>query len=169
MPICDFGAANTAHQFRRLATKHWPETYWQQLITQAVEEGHHLYLPWGNSIEKSRAERLASLSDKVEVLPPMNLNEVAKVIANAKAIVALDTGLAHMAAAFAIPTITLYGPTNPNLTGTVGSNQTHLAANFSCAPCLQRHCHYSGEKRVDPPCYSTVSPERVWNELTHLL
>ena len=45
---------------------------------------------------------------------------------NAKAAVAVDTGLGHVAAALGVPTISLYGPTNPNLVGTIGENQIHM-------------------------------------------
>jgi len=45
---------------------------------------------------------------------------------NAKGAVAVDTGLSHVAAALGIPTISLYGPTDPKLSGTVGANQIHM-------------------------------------------
>ncbi len=38
----------------------------------------------------------------------------------------VDTGLSHLATALGTPTITLYGPTDPNLIGTVGESQFHL-------------------------------------------
>ena len=42
------------------------------------------------------------------------------------AVVAVDTGLAHLSAALDKPTVALYGPTSPGLTGTYGNNQIHL-------------------------------------------
>jgi heptosyltransferase-1 len=57
--------------------------------------------------------------------------------------VAVDTGLGHLAAALDVPTISLFGPTNPGLTGAYGKAQIHLASDFPCAPCLQKKCTYN--------------------------
>jgi heptosyltransferase-1 len=43
-------------------------------------------------------------------------------------VVGVDTGLAHVAAAVGTPSVTLYGPTLPGLTGTIGERQVHLCS-----------------------------------------
>ena len=62
------------------------------------------------------------------VLPKLSLNELAYQIANAKAVVSVDTGLAHLTAALDKPNITLYGATDPTLIGCYGRNQHYLTA-----------------------------------------
>lgn len=151
------------------ANKHWPEAYWQQLAQRVTQANYQILLPWGNQAERERAERIAALNAKIRVLPKMTLTELAGVLANAKAVVSVDTGLSHLAAALSVPTIGLYGPTNPTLTGSVGSAQTHLAANFSCAPCLKRQCHYQQPSIIWPACFETINPSLVWQQLEPLL
>ncbi len=151
------------------ATKHWPEVFWRKLIDMVTIENYQVKIPWGTSLEEERAKRLAKDNKLVTVLPHMPLTEIASIIANAKAIVALDTGLAHIAAAYNIPSISLYGPSNPVLSGALGLNQTLLAAKFECAPCLKRQCQFSGDKTIDPPCFSSIPPEFVWHELKKIL
>ena len=56
------------------------------------------------------------------------MNELADQIANAKAVVSVDTGLAHLTAALDKPNITLYGATDPTLIGCYGQNQHYLTA-----------------------------------------
>lgn len=146
-------------------TKHWPETYWYNLIELINNAPYKIYLPWGNEVEHQRAKRLAQAATNAEVLPKLSLTKLGNIIANSKGIVAQDSGLAHLAAALAIPTISLYGPTDPALTGTVGHNQTHLAAKFSCAPCLQRSCTYQEPTEVQPACFATITPKFVWDSL----
>ncbi len=150
-------------------TKHWPETYWQQLARLAVDAGLTIKLPWGNATEQERAQRIAQISPQIEILPKLNLAGIAGVLAGAKACVAVDTGLGHLAAALKIPTLSLYGPTNPQLTGTMGAYQTHLAADFICAPCLQKNCTYPGTHTVEPPCFGQLNPALVWQQLQPLL
>ena len=103
--------------------KHWPEANWRELIGLLAASGIRIKLPWGAPHEEARAKRLAEGFDYVEVLPRMSLENVAKVLAGAKFVVSVDTGLSHLTAALDRPNITLYGPTDPGLIGGYGMNQ----------------------------------------------
>jgi heptosyltransferase-1 len=159
-------------------TKHWPEIYWRRLIELAGAGGWAIRLPWGSADEQARAERLASGMAHVTVLPRLTLGGIAKELAGARACVAVDTGLGHLAAAFDIPTLSLFGPTNPGFTGAWGHNQFHLASNLPCAPCLQRHCTHipTSEERAQfdlnteqPLCFTRLDPGRIWHALQTVL
>ena len=111
------------------ADKHWEELEWQKLIEKITAlSDYEIRLPWGNEQEKARAERLAQVHSNVIVLPKLTLTELAKQLANAKAVVSVDTGLAHLTAALDKPNITLYGATDPKLIGCYGENQYYLSA-----------------------------------------
>jgi heptosyltransferase-1 len=86
-------------------------------------------LPWGNAEEKARAERLSLHQPHVTVLPKLSIKALAHLLSHAKFNIAVDTGLGHLAAALSVPTISLYGPTDPALIGAIGENQFHLKAN----------------------------------------
>ncbi|KKW51518.1 ADP-heptose--LPS heptosyltransferase [Pantoea ananatis] len=103
--------------------KHWPESHWRELIERLQPTGLRVKLPWGAEHEHQRAIRLAEGFEHVEVLPRLTLKAVAQQLAGAKAVVSVDTGLSHMAAALDRPNITLYGPTDPGLIGGYGQNQ----------------------------------------------
>ena len=104
--------------------KHWPEANWRELIGLLNNAGIRIKLPWGAPHEEARAKRLAEGFSYVDVLPRMTLEEVARVLAGAKFVVSVDTGLSHLTAALDRPNITLYGPTDPGLIGGYGKNQT---------------------------------------------
>lgn len=160
-------------------TKHWPEVYWRQLAERMIGKGLEVHLPWGNPAEKARAERIAVGLDKAHVLPKLNLAGVARVLAGAQGCVAVDTGLGHLAAALDVPTLSLFGPTNPGLTGAYGKSQVHLAGDYpACAPCLQKKCTYQptpedkrqfDTEREWPMCFTRLNPERVASQLGSLL
>ncbi len=147
-------------------TKHWPDSYWVELAGMAAAAGFQVRIPWGNEIEYRRASKIAAANAAIEVLPQMQLGELAAVIASASGVVGVDTGLVHLAAALSTPCVTLYGSTDPGLIGTVGEAQYHLQADFPCAPCQQRECHYRGEAEVFPACYGNLPPARVWETLS---
>lgn len=108
--------------------KHWPESHWRELIALLADSGLRIKLPWGAEHEHQRAIRLAKDFDYVDVLPKMSLAEVAQVIAGAKTVVSVDTGLSHLTAALDKPNITLFGPTDPGLIGGYGKAQTAVKA-----------------------------------------
>lgn len=149
-------------------TKQYPVAYWTELARLAGTEGLRVRLPQGDEAERSRAETIAQAGDHVEIMPPMDLTGLAREIAGAQAAVGVDTGLAHLAAALAVPAVTLYGATRPGLTGTWGQNQGRLSADFACAPCLSRSCRYKGIRQVHPACYGTLQPADVWRALKEL-
>ena len=146
-------------------TKSWPGQYWQQLIGLAATGGYRVLLPWGNAAEREWAAHLARGHDHAELLPRMELDQLAAVLAHATAVVSVDTGLGHLTAALGTPAVSIYGATDPALTGTVGERQHHLKARFDCSPCFNRQCTYSGPGEVAPACYATVSPDQVWSTL----
>lgn len=103
--------------------KHWPEACWRQLIGLLSGSQLKIKLPWGAEHEYQRAIRLAEGFEHVEVLPKLTLEQVARTLAGARAVVSVDTGLSHLTAALDRPNITLYGPTDPGLIGGYGKNQ----------------------------------------------
>lgn len=140
-------------------SKHWPEAYWRELAERMSAFGWAIRLPWGNAEEKARAERIADGIAGASVLPRLNLGGVAKVIAGARACVAVDTGLGHLAAALDVPSISLYGPTLPGRVGAYGRSQVHLCATGPDA----------GKGDRVKPCFDDLLPERVASELKALL
>ncbi|AFP85112.1 lipopolysaccharide heptosyltransferase RfaC [secondary endosymbiont of Ctenarytaina eucalypti] len=108
--------------------KQWPETHWRALIQFSANHDYSIELPWGTHEEKLRAQRLANGFSAAKVLMPSSLAQLATVISGASALVSVDTGLSHLAAALNRPNLTLYGPTNPSLIGAYGRHQQALCA-----------------------------------------
>ncbi|TDQ57594.1 heptosyltransferase-1 [Mesocricetibacter intestinalis] len=111
------------------ADKHWPPQEWKKLaqeLTALFGRRLQIRLPWGNAREKSRAQYIAEGIPDAIVLPKLSLTELAAQIAGCRAVVSVDTGLAHLSAALDKPNITLYGPTDPKLIGCYGKNQFQL-------------------------------------------
>ena len=97
--------------------KLWPEPRWIEL-GRAL--GLPAVLPWGNAQERGRAERIARGIGEAVVPERMTLEELAQVLAGAKNVVGLDSGLSHLAAAFGAPAVAIFCGSDPALTGLYG-------------------------------------------------
>lgn len=150
-------------------SKQWPEHYWKDLADFAGKSGYRVKISGGNQEELRRAQRIAQHLSCVDVLPRLSIGEMAHLLANASAAVAVDTGFGHLAAALNVPTLSIYGSTNPAYTGAIGPKSVLLSASFPCSPCLKRKCTYKQPSEVQPPCYTMLTPNHVWGKLTQLL
>jgi heptosyltransferase-1 len=101
----------------------------------------------------------------VVVLPPLSITEKAAIINQACGTVGLDTGLSHIAAALDIPSVTIYGATDPLLVGATGRHQLHMVSGFECVGCHDTKCTYPGAAEFKPACLVEIKPENVWEKL----
>jgi heptosyltransferase-1 len=108
------------------SAKCWSNDSWCSLLENMTHQGISVFIPWGTEKERENAIQLTKKFPLAYVLPSLNLNEMAAVLSHTKAIVSVDTGLSHLGAALGIPSIILYGPTNPSLIGTIGPSQLHI-------------------------------------------
>jgi heptosyltransferase-1 len=151
------------------STKLWPESHWQGLAELAAAAGYWVVLPYGSRQDQGRAERIAVATGKARTLPTGSLATAAGLIAGAAGCVAVDTGLGHLAAALGVPTLSLYGPTGPARTGTLGQRTAQLASDLPCAPCRKKLCAVTGRPRLPAPCLAGLTEGRVWLRLADLM
>lgn len=53
-----------------------------------------------------------------------------------------DTGTMHLAAALGVPTVSIFGSTEPSLTGPLGDHHSVLRHHVPCSPCFKRECPF---------------------------
>ena len=102
------------------ADKLWPESRWVEL-GRAL--GIPVVLPWGSDAERERAERIARGIGVAKVPPRLSVLQLGELFVEAKAVVGLDTGLTHLAAALGATTVGVYCGSDPALTGLYGALQ----------------------------------------------
>lgn len=146
-------------------SKLWPEIYWAELADLIHQAGFKACLSWHTPDERLRAERIIRMAGTGKLLPAMRLTEMAQCMAQSAGAVGVDSGLAHVAAALDMPAVTLYGATCTELTGAAGKYQKNLSADFECAPCMRRECHYPKASEINPACFTALTPGKVWRTL----
>lgn len=150
--------------------KYWPESHWRQLIATAGEQGYQVLLSWGSQAEYNCSSRIAENLANAVVLPRKTLSEWAVILKASRGAICMDTGLAHVAAALDVPTVTLYGPTDPRLIGATGARAEHITATgFDCIPCYRRQCTVPGYEGDVAQCLVRIAPAQVWQTFSKLI
>lgn len=102
--------------------KLWPEERWIALGQALHAQGLRCCLPAGIApAEQARAARLARAIPDANALPPQGLRELAGLMAGARLVIGVDTGLVHLAAAVRRPVIALFCASDPALTGVLAT------------------------------------------------
>ena len=96
-------AVNTSRE-----EKLWPEASWIALGCRLAQAGHPIELYWGNAAEEVRVKRLAQKIPGAVVLPRARLAQVAASLAQTQAVIGVDTGLSHLAAALGRPSVGIF-------------------------------------------------------------
>ena len=93
----------------------------------------------------------------------LTLRETAELMAAAGAVVANDSGLAHIAAAVGTPTLMLFGPTPSQTLGQFPPHVSILSLAMKCQPCWYTGPLRACGRRVD--CLQQLPADRVREEL----
>jgi len=113
--VADAGYAVLLHATAR-PEKSWPVERWIELARRCCAAGIVPVLPAGTDAERLAAETIATAARQGSgvaplVAPALTLPEVAALLANARVVVGVDTGLLHLAAAVDAPVVGLFGAT----------------------------------------------------------
>jgi heptosyltransferase-1 len=109
-------------------SKVWPAERYAQ-VAQHLGHANRIksVVVWAGEQEKRWAEEIVSASNGHAVLAPKtSLLELACLVKSAKFFVGSDTGPLHLAAAFDVPCIALFGPTKPEVCGPYGNHHVTL-------------------------------------------
>jgi heptosyltransferase-1 len=95
------------------AAKLWNEAAWIAVALALETRGVVCVLPWGAEDERARAQRLAAALQRAVVPPRMSVEEAAGLVGHAAAVVGVDTGLMHLAAALRVPVVGVFCDSEP--------------------------------------------------------
>ncbi len=112
--------------------------------------------------ESAGAVQAAAKARFVNLAGGTSLREALALISRCRVFVSNDSGLMHVAAAMGVPTVAVFGSTNPVTTGPMGPRFSIVRKPMDCSPCLKETCPQ------DFRCMEAISAEDVWNEARSL-
>lgn len=160
----DYIALNTGGAFG--AAKDWPTEYFTELARRlAADLGRSVLIVCGPS-ERSTAQRIVSEVAHPRVVSladePLSIGLTKAAIRHASLLITTDSGPRHFAAAFDIPTLTLFGPTHIAWSETFHPQAIHLQRPVDCGPCQQRICPLKHHR-----CMRELTVDDVFSEIVH--
>lgn len=108
-------------------SRRWPADRWVELCARLSREGHRIMMT-GSAAEFRRCRfiaKAAHLPIHAVLAGQTDLEDLACIVASARAIVCGDTGIAHIATALRTPSVVLFGPTSPRYWGPPANRPNH--------------------------------------------
>jgi len=154
--------------------KRWPEAHFAELMAKL----DHPAVLLGSAKESALCEAIrdvalrASPAQTVHNLAgKTSLTDAIHIIANAKSMVSNDSGLMHVAAAFGIPQVAIFGSSDPRHTPPLNTSAKVLwlkemdgeFKGLDCSPCFRRECPKTGEENMR--CLNAITPTLVTGAL----
>ena len=107
--------------------KLWAQNNWVELGRKFVAAGLAVEVTWGNDAELTRATAIAADCGG-QPTAPLDLPGLAQLFDTASAMVSLDTGLSHLAAARGLPNVCICVASDPRRSGALGRFQQAVSA-----------------------------------------
>ena len=154
-PGAEFGSA-----------KRWPESHFStlaEMISQRYPGAQIVLL--GSAKDNAVCEAIhSSMPQILNLAGKTSLKEAIALIAGIHLLVTNDSGLMHVASAFDIPVIALYGSTDYRHTPPFSSESHIISLNLACAPCQKRECPLGHHD-----CMNRLMPALVFEELMEIM
>lgn len=123
------------------ATKRWPMERFAQLGDRVVKElGFNVIFTWGPGEEEAVKQLSSQMKEKHWVSPKNTLHESIAMLKRMSLCIGCDTGPMHLSAAQGVPTVSLFGPTNPVYSRPHGSNHEVVVKLQPCSFCHKHSC-----------------------------
>jgi ADP-heptose:LPS heptosyltransferase len=147
----------------RRPSRRWPAESFVKLSRLLQAEGYSVLFFWGPG-EKEYVEAIGRQVPQGQMIPPTSLRQMAALLGTCALAVTNTNGPMHLAVAAGIPTVTIYGPTDPVSWHPGGPRHRVIQAeNLGCLGCNMSQCPFGHE------CMTGVSPEHVFSECRGLL
>ena len=151
------------HPFAGWSYKTWAPENFQALVDRILDAYPDQILIIGAENDRIRLGPLVEAfarHSRVVFAVGLPLDKLAAVIAGASLFIGGDSGPLHLAAAVSTPSVGLFGPGPPELTGPPVTENRYVYRKLDCSPCNQEEC-----VRPWAPCMSLITVDEVFERV----
>lgn len=142
------------------SAKRWLPARFAAVADRLAERHGAKVLIFGGPAEAAVAEEVAGGMKRPRVIlaGKTGVREAMALISECRLFITNDSGPMHIASAFGVPLVAVFGPTNPAATSPAGLRDRIVQNKVECAPCTHPDCP------IDHRCMEGISVEAVLNE-----
>ena len=143
--------------------KRWP--HFGEAARILSEQHGVRWLIFGTAKERELGDQITSEigANAVNLAGQTTLSQLIRELGRCRALLTNDTGTMHLAAHLGVPTIALFGSTEPALTGPIGAGHTVIRHHVECSPCFLRQCP------IDFRCMNRIAVAEVVDGVERVL
>lgn len=146
-------------------TKKWNLESYAQLADRIIEErGSNIVFFWGPGEENDVKQIQSTMKHSSSAIPKTSLKEMGALLGRCNYLISNDSGPMHIAASLRVPTLGIFGPTNPYLQGPYGSKNMWIRdEELDCLACNLTQCP------IGNICMKGLSVEKVFEAFKKLV
>lgn len=142
--------------------KRWPAQRFASLARRCARAGAAVWVLGGPG-DAGIGAQIAAHAPAVNLAGYTTLQDAVDLLSAARAAVANDSGLLHVAAALGVPVAAVYGSSSPDFTPPLGARVRIVERQLACRPCFDRACRFG---HLD--CLRGIGGQRVFGALAEL-
>lgn len=136
--------------------KRWPAPFYAEVAKRFIAEHNARVVLLGAPKDQLAAAMITALCPEVEdKTGKTSLDEFIAELTRSKLVLCNDSGSMHLASALGVPTVAIFGSTEPRRTAPLGPRTAILREHVPCSPCFLRECP------LDFRCMTALPPETV--------
>ena len=134
--------------------KNWPPTYFGEALRAVPEDVQIVFSGAKNDVPYIEEAQRVLARPSLSIAGETNLLELAALLKSATLLFTGDTGPLYIAEAVGTRTLSLWGPTMPEIYGPLTEGHTFLRSPYACTACCKTHCD-----RKNNGCMNALKPE----------
>ena len=145
--------------------KRWLPERFAEVAKKVAERSDVQWLLFGTTNDARIGEHIATALEGncTNRIGETTLDQLIDELRGCRLLLTNDTGTMHLAALLGVPTVSIFGSTEPKLTGPLGDGHIVLRHQVECSPCFLRECP------IDFRCMKAVSVDEVVDAVMSIL
>lgn len=122
--------------------KRWLPERFAEVVNSVSKRRECEWLFFGTSRDQAVGGQIVEHieGDVTNLIGKTTLAELITALSECRLLLTNDTGTMHLAAFLGVPTVSIFGSTEPTLTGPLGTGHRILRHHVECSPCFLREC-----------------------------
>jgi heptosyltransferase-2 len=148
------------------SSKCWPPEYFAELADRLIDERGAQVLISSAPKERKIVDEITRRMNHAPIdlaKAGLTLGALKEIVRRCDLMISNDTGPRHIAAAFGVPVVAIFGPTHPEWTEIYYAKERIVSVPVHCGPCQLKVCP------LDHRCMTRVTPNRVFDTSLSLL